>query len=95
MGRSIIFSFVRTIIETPSNFEWLGAGLKDWIMENSLMTINYTNCLSKCAESHFAYYNGKCRYIFEVALGEKRTKGAFQIVIGITFHYGEKNFPET
>ena len=42
-----------------------------------------TNCLSKCAESHFDYYNGKCRYIFEVALGEKRTKGAFQIVIGI------------
>lgn len=43
----------------------------------------YSNCVTKCAESHFANYNGKCRYIFEAALGENRTKGAFQIVIGI------------
>jgi len=45
--------------------------------------LNYTNCFTKCAKSHFANYNGKCRYIFKAALGKNRTKGAFQIVIGI------------
>ena len=57
-----------------------------------------TNCTSKCAESHFASYNSLsrffigslCRYLFEGALGEKQTKGAFQIVIGMNLlliHY--------
>jgi len=47
---------------------------------------SYTKYEVKWAKSHVVYYNGKCRYIFVVALGGKRTKGAFQIVIGITFY---------
>lgn len=48
-----------------------------------ITNINNTYCVLKCTESNLNIYDSKCRYMFEAALEGKRTKGVFQIVIGM------------